>query len=146
MRIAVASDHAGFLYKEEIKKHLEKLGHDVFDAGAFSLESTHYPLYAFVAARKVASGEAELGVLVCSSGEGVMIAANKVKGIRAGIGYNDDVAHLMREHNDANMIAFGQKFMVLEDVLRRVDIFLSSSFEGGRHSERVDQIKKSELK
>lgn len=144
MRIVVASDHGGYEYKNEIKAHLEKSGHDVYDVGTFSNESVHYPIYAVSAARKVAYGEADLGVLVCTSGEGVMMAANKVKGVRAGIGYNDEVSRLLKEHNDANMIAFGQKFMALEDVLRRVDLFINSTFEEGRHSERVDLIKKTE--
>lgn len=144
MRIVVASDHGGYEYKNEIKAHLEKNGHDVYDVGTFSNESVHYPIYAVAAARKVAYGEADLGVIVCTSGEGVMMAANKVKGIRAGIGYNDEVSRLLKEHNDANMIAFGQKFMALEDVLRRVDLFINSTFEEGRHTERVNLIKKTE--
>lgn len=144
MRIVVASDHGGYEYKNEIKAHLEKNGHDVYDVGTFSNESVHYPIYAVAAARKVAYGEADLGVIVCTSGEGVMMAANKVKGIRAGIGYNDEVSRLLKEHNDANMIAFGQKFMALEDVLRRVDLFINSTFEEGRHIERVNLIKKTE--
>lgn len=145
MRIVVASDHGGFEYKNEIKAHLEKQGHDVFDVGTFSSESVHYPIYAVAAARKVALGEVDLGVVICTSGEGVMMAANKVKGVRAGIGYNDEVSRLMREHNDANVIAFGQKYMALEDVIRRVDLFIKAPFEGGRHKERVDLIKKTEL-
>ena len=144
MRIVVASDHGGYEYKYEIKAHLEKNGHDVYYVGTFSIEAVHYPIYAVAAARKVAYGEADLGVIVCTSGEGVMMAANKVKGIRAGIGYNDEVSRLLKEHNDANMIAFGQKFMALEDVLRRVDLFINSTFEEGRHTERVNLIKKTE--
>ncbi len=140
MKIVLGSDHAGLEYKLAIKKHLEEKGYECEDVGTYSKESCDYPIYGKEAARKVASGEARFGVLVCSSGEGISIAANKVPGVRCGLAYNDDVARLMRQHNDANMIAFGQSFMELEDVLRRVDIFLSTEFEGGRHARRVSEI------
>ena len=144
MKIAVGSDHGGFTYKNEIKKHLESLGHEVIDCGTYSEESCHYPVYGEAVARKVADKEADYGVVVCTSGEGIMISANKAKGVRCAMGYNDEVSALARQHNDANMIAFGQKFMKLEDVLRRVDIFLDTKFEGGRHATRVDLIKSFE--
>ena len=140
MKISIASDHAGYAYKEEIKKYLSNKGHEVVDCGTNSLESCDYPIFGKEAARKVANKEVDFGVLVCSSGEGIAIAANKVKGVRAGIAYNDDVARLMRQHNNANMISFGASFMKLEDVLRRVDIFLATEFEGGRHERRVNEI------
>ena len=140
MIITVGSDHAGFKYKEEVKKHLESLNHKVIDVGTTSLDSCNYAEFALKAAENVASGKADLGILVCSSGEGVCMAANKVKGIRCGIGYNDEVSHLTREHNNANMITFGQSFMTLEDVLRRVDTFLNAKFECGRHEKRVNTI------
>jgi ribose 5-phosphate isomerase B len=143
MRIVVASDHGGFEYKNEIRRHLEKRGFQVIDVGTFSNESVNYPDYAAAAAKKVAIGEADRGILVCTSGEGVMIAANKVKGVRAGIGYNDTVSRLLREHNDANVISFGQKFMELDDVIRRV-VFLETPFTGGRHANRVEIIKNIE--
>jgi len=144
MRIVVASDHGGFEYKNEIRRHLEKRGFQVLDVGTFSNESVNYPDYAAAAAKKVSNGDADRGILVCTSGEGVMIAANKVKGVRAGIGYNDTVSRLLREHNDANVISFGQKFMELDDVIRRVDIFLETPFNGGRHANRVEIIKNIE--
>lgn len=140
MKIAVGSDHGGLSYKEAIKEHLSKQGHEVIDVGTYSLDSCHYPLFGAEVARKVASKECEFGVVVCTSGEGICMAANKIKGIRCGIAYNDDVARLMRQHNDANVIAFGEKFMKLPDVLNRVDIFLKTEFEGGRHQTRVDMI------
>ncbi len=140
MKIALGSDHGGFEYKEAIKKHLLDLGYEVEDVGTNSKDSCHYPIFGINAAKLVASGKCDFGVLVCTSGEGISIAANKVKGIRCGIAYNDDVAHLIREHNDANMVAFGQKFMELDDVIRRVDIFLNSEFMGGRHADRVNII------
>lgn len=140
MKIAVGSDHGGFEYKNAIAKHLKELGHEVIDVGTYSLDSCHYPLYGAEVAKKVASKECRFGVVVCTSGEGISIAANKIHGVRCGIAYNDDVARLMRQHNDANVISFGQKFMTLEDVLRRVDIFLNTEFEGGRHLTRVEMI------
>lgn len=140
MKISIASDHAGYAYKEEIKKYLANKGHEVIDCGTHSTDSCDYPIFGKAAATKVANKEVDFGILVCSSGEGIAIAANKVKGVRAGIAYNDDVARLMRQHNNANMIAFGASFMKLEDVLKRVDIFLATEFEGGRHERRVNEI------
>ena len=140
MKIVVGSDHAGYDYKIEIKKHLEKLGHQVEDVGTHSKESCDYPIFGRAAAEKVAKKEADFGILVCSSGEGIAISANKIKGVRCGLAYNDDVARLIRQHNDANMIAFGQSFMELADVIRRVDIFLATQHEGGRHARRVSEI------
>lgn len=140
MKIAIGSDHAGYARKEEVKEYLEKQGHTVIDVGTHSLESCDYPIFGIECAKKVASKEADFGVLVCSSGEGIMMAANKVKGIRAGLAYNDDVARLIRQHNNANMIAFGATFMSKEEVIRRVQIFLDTPFEGGRHERRVNEI------
>lgn len=140
MKISIGSDHAGFKYKEEIKKYLEGKGHEVIDCGTNSLESCDYPIFGRAAAELVAKGEVKYGVLVCSSGEGIMMAANKVKGVRCGLAYNDDVTRLIRQHNNANMIAFGASFMELKDVLRRIDLFLSTEFEGGRHERRVSEI------
>ena len=140
MIIAIGSDHAGYLYKEEIKKYLTKKGYTLLDKGTNSTESCDYPLFGKSAAEEVAKGNADFGILVCSSGEGIMISANKIKGIRCGLGYNDDVARLLREHNNANMISFGANFMELKDVLRRIDIFLSTPFAGGRHERRVNEI------
>ena len=140
MKIAVGCDHGGLDYKNAIKDYLEKQGHEVIDVGTYTLDSCHYPIYGEAVARKVASGECDYGVVVCTSGEGISMAANKVKGVRCGIAYNDEVARLMREHNNANVISFGQKFMALEDVLRRVDIFLNTEFAGGRHATRVEMI------
>lgn len=144
MKIAFACDHGGIIVKNVILEHLRKKGYEVIDCGTFSSESCHYPEFAHLAATKVKEGEAEKGILVCSSGEGVAIVANKVKGIRCGIGYNDEVSHLIVEHNHANMIAFGAKFMSQEDILRRIDIFLGAKEEHGRHDIRVRMIEKFE--
>ena len=140
MKIALGGDHAGYNQKNKIKEHLINKGYEVIDVGTNSLDSCDYPIFGIAAAKEVASGNAEYGILVCSSGEGIMMSANKVKGIRCGIGYNDDVARLTREHNNANMIAFGASFMNDEDVIRRVDIFLNTEFAGGRHARRVGEI------
>lgn len=140
LKIAIGSDHGGLEYKNAIKDHLENKGYKVVDVGTYTKDSCHYPLFGAEVARKVASKECDYGVVVCTSGEGISMAANKIKGVRCGIAYNDDVARLMRQHNNANVISFGQAFMNLEDVLRRVDIFLNTPFEGERHQIRVDLI------
>ena len=144
LRIAIGSDHGGVDQKDEVVKYLESKGYEVKDVGTNSHESCHYPLYGAEVGRLVASKKCDFGIVICTSGEGIAIAANKIKGVRCGIAYNDEVARLMRQHNDANVISFGQKFMELEDVLRRVDIFLSTEFEGGRHQTRVDMISELE--
>lgn len=140
MKIAFACDHGGFVAKDCVVSHLKKNGYEVIDFGTFSEESCNYPEFAFKASEAVASGECDKGILICSSGEGVCMCANKVKGIRCGIAYNDDVAHLIVEHNHANMVAFGAKFMSVEDIIRRVDIFLASEPQTGRHDKRVGMI------
>ena len=140
MKISLGSDHAGYTVKEEIKKYLTCKGYEVLDVGTNSTDSCDYPVFAKAAAKLVSEGTAKYGVLVCSSGEGIMMTANKVKGVRCGLAYNDDVARLIRQHNNANMIAFGANFMKLEDIIKRIDIFLSTDFEGGRHERRVSEI------
>lgn len=142
MTISFGCDHGGFPYKEAVLKHLKEKGYEVLDFGTFSTESCHYPEFAFPAAEAIHDHKAEKGILICSSGEGVSMCANKVKGIRCGIGYDDDVSHLIVEHNHAQMIAFGAKFMKLEDVLRRIDIFLEAKPLEGRHDIRVAEIDK----
>ena len=140
MKLSLGCDHGGYLLKEEIKTYLLSLGHEVVDCGTNSLDSCNYPVFARAAAKKVASKECELGILVCTSGEGVSMTANKVKGVRCGLVYNIDVAHLIREHNDANMMAIGAKFTSLETAKEYVDTFLNAKFEGGRHVLRVQLI------
>lgn len=140
MKLSFACDHGGIIVKDAIISHLVSLGHEVVDCGTYSDASCNYPEFAFAAAIKVASGEVDKGILVCSSGEGISIAANKVKGIRCGIGYNDTVSQLLVEHNHANMIAFGAKYMSEEEILRRIDIFLNAEEQPGRHQIRVAEI------
>lgn len=141
MKIAIGSDHGGFLLKEELKKYLMDKGFDVTDVGTFSLDSCHYPEYAVKCAKLVSDGTCRFGVIVCTTGEGVIMAANKIKGVRAGIAYNADVARLMREHNDANVIAFGAKYVNGEEAIARLNEFLNAEFLGGRHQIRVQMIK-----
>ena len=140
LRIAIGSDHGGVDLKEEVFKHLKAKGYEVIDVGTNSHDSCHYPIYGAAVADLVAKQECEFGIVICTSGEGIAIAANKVNGVRCGIGYNDEVAKLMRQHNDANVISFGAKFMSNEEILRRTLIFLDTPFEGGRHQNRVQMI------
>lgn len=144
LKIAIGADHGGFELKEQIVAFLKEEGHEVLDVGTNSKESCHYPVFAKQAAALVANKDCDYGVLICTTGEGIMMAANKIKGIRCGIGYNDESTELMRKHNDANMISFGAKFTSIDDAKRRILIFLSTEFEGGRHQTRVDLIKSFE--
>ncbi len=146
MKIAVGSDHAGFELKEAIKKHLIDEGYEVMDEGTHSLDRVDYPIFGAKVAHDVVEGKVVFGIVCCGSGEGISIAANKIKGIRCGIGYNDEVSRLLRAHNDANMIAFAGRFMTPNEVLPRVDMFLTTPFDGGRHLSRVQEIKDLEDK
>ncbi|MCI2068173.1 MAG: RpiB/LacA/LacB family sugar-phosphate isomerase [Bacilli bacterium] len=141
VKIAIGCDHGGVELKKYLLDNLLKEGYEVTDCGTYTTDSVNYPYYAFAVANKVASGEVNYGVVICRSGEGVSIAANKVKGIRCGIGYNEEVSHLMKEHNDANMIAFGADFITKEDALRNLHTFLAATFLQGHHQIRVDMIK-----
>ena len=138
--IAIGSDHAGYEYKREVNTYLVSKGFNVLDVGCDSPESTHYPIYGKKVGELVSEGKAFMGIVICSSGEGIMMAANKVKGVRAGLVYNDDVARLLKEHNDANVLAFGANFMSLDDIKKRIDIYLNSEFLGGRHETRKNMI------
>lgn len=140
MNIAIGSDHAGFGYKSSLAEYLVSLGHTVVDKGTYDTQSADYPDYAVAVAQAVASGEAVAGVLVCGSGIGVSIAANKVKGVRAANCVTEEMARLARQHNDANVVAVGQR-LVSEDEARAIVVaFLDTSFEGGRHERRVEKI------
>lgn len=140
MKIAIGADHAGFTLKEELKTALLQAGHDVIDHGTSSLESTDYPDFAAKVARQVGRGEAERGILVCSTGVGMSIAANKVHGVRAALAYNDDEVALTRSHNNANVLAFGAKYTTPASAMAMTEIFLNTPFDGGRHERRVGKI------
>lgn len=141
MKIAIGSDHGGFLLKEDIKKYLLANNFEVIDVGTNSLDSCHYPEFAVKCSNLVQDGSCRFGVIVCTTGEGVVMAANKIKGIRAGLAYNSEVARLMREHNDANIIAFGAKYTTIEEAIDRLNEFLNANFLKGRHEIRVQMIK-----
>jgi len=140
IKVVLGSDHGGYDYKLKLIDELKNDGYEVIDVGTFSKDSCNYAYFAIEAAKKISNKEADFGILVCNSGEGVCIAANKVNGVRCGIGYNDEVAQLMRQHNNANMISFGAHFMSYDEVLKRVNLFLKTPFEGGRHEVRVNTI------
>lgn len=140
MKIAVGADHAGFTAKEEVKAWLQDWGHDVDDVGTHGLDPVDYPAYAVRVARRVATGDDDLGVLVCGSGIGVCIAANKVPGIRAAYATDTYSAKMARAHNDANVLCLGARVTGPELMKELLAGFLASSFEGGRHQRRVDQI------
>jgi ribose 5-phosphate isomerase B len=140
MKIAVGSDHAGFGLKQKVRPILESAGHEVVDVGANTDESTDYPRYAAKAARMVADGEAERAVLVCGSGVGVSIVANKVEGVRAVNAHDPDEAEMSRRHNDANVLALSGRRMEAAGATEIVERFLETEFEGGRHARRVGQI------
>lgn len=140
MNIAIGNDRNGIDYKNRLTAHLESLGHSVVNCGTDEDFPADYPVHGERVGRMVASGECDRGIVICATGIGICISADKVNGVRAGMAYNDDVARLMRVHNDANVIGFGQDFMTYEEVERRTDIFLTTDFAGGYHSTRVQQI------
>lgn len=140
MKIVIANDHAAVELKKEILEYVKELGHEVINFGTDSYESCNYPEYGEKAARAVASGEADCGILICGTGVGISIAANKVKGIRAAVCSEPVTARLVKEHNNANIIAFGARIVGPEMAKEIVKAYLSAEFLGGRHEMRVDMI------
>lgn len=140
MKISIASDHAGFEQKQQLAAYLKGKGHEVIDRGPDSDDRVDYPDYAVPVARDVASGDAERGVLVCGTGIGMAMAADKVPGIRAANVVRADFAVLCREHNDANVITLSGRFVTLEENEAILDAFLTTDFAGGRHAGRVAKI------
>lgn len=140
MPLAIGSDHAGFEYKEALIKILSAHGWQVADKGTHSLDSTDYPDYAHPVAAMVESGEAAVGILVCGSGNGVCMTANKHAGIRAALCWNEELAILARQHNNANVLCIPSRFVSIEVAIAMADAFLSTAFEGGRHEKRVNKI------
>jgi len=140
-RIVLSSDHAAIDLRKAIAAHIADQGYEVVDIGPTTPQSTDYPAHGEAAAKAVASGDCALGIVLCGTGQGIMMAANKVKGIRCGVCADPFSARMIREHNDANMLALGAR--VVGDMLAReiVDAFLGATFEGGRHATRVDMIK-----
>ena len=138
--IALGCDHGGYALMQSVKAHLDELGLEYKDYGTYSTDSCDYPVYAKAAANAVASGECEKGILICGTGIGISIAANKVKEIRAALCSDCFSAEMTRRHNDANMLAMGARVLGEGLALKIVDIFLTTEFDGGRHARRVDMI------
>ncbi len=138
--VAIGSDHAGFEYKEQVKAALEANGWKVEDKGAFSCDSVDYPDFAHPVAQDVAGGKAAFGILICGSGNGVCITANKYKDIRAALCWNEELAALARQHNNANILCMPARFTTVEQCKAMTSVFSETSFEGGRHEKRVSKI------
>jgi ribose 5-phosphate isomerase B len=139
-KIAIGSDHAGYEAKELAKRELLGLGVEVLDKGAHGLDSVDYPDFGAAVGLAVSSGEVERGVLICGSGIGISMAANKVAGVRAALCWNEETARLAREHNDANILCFGARFIEPELAARMVRVFMETEFAGGRHAKRVEKL------
>ncbi len=144
MRVALASDHAGFSEKERLKPLLKELGLEVDDFGTSSEVSVDYPDFARKVAESVANGEAEQGILVCGSGTGMAISANKVPGVRAAVAWSEEIARLARQHNDANVLAIGARTTPQGEIPNIVRAWFAQKFDGGRHAERVSKINQIE--
>jgi ribose 5-phosphate isomerase B len=140
MRISIGADHAGFLLKESLRRKLAADGHEVTDRGANSEQSCDYPVFAAAVGQDVASGAADRGILVCGTGVGMSIAANKIDGVRAAMAASEDHVRLAREHNDANVLTLGARTHDASAAAQFVDAFLRTEFLGGRHARRVAQI------
>lgn len=139
-RIVLSSDHAALDLRPKIAAHIQALGYEAVDIGPTTSESTHYPKHGQAAAERVASGDCELGIILCGTGQGIMMAANKVLGIRCGVCMDTFSARMIREHNNANMLSMGVRVVGEGLALDIVDAFLNANFEGGRHATRVDMI------
>ena len=144
MKVVLGSDHNGVKFKQLLIDHLRAEGYEIDDAGPVGSDSVDYPDYAFAAAEKVSRGEAERGILICGSGIGMSMAANKVFGVRAALCFTPQSAALTRQHNDANVLALAGWQSDASDVLQIVDTFLTTEFDGGRHARRVDKISEYE--
>ncbi|HRH42603.1 MAG TPA: ribose 5-phosphate isomerase B [Pyrinomonadaceae bacterium] len=144
MKIAIGADHAGYEVKEKIKKQLEEMNLEVEDLGTNSTESVDYPNFGAAVGREVASGKADQGIVVCGSGIGINIAANKIHGIRAAQAWNEETARLAREHNNANVLSIGARVLPAEEIPKIVKAWFDAKFLGGRHEGRVEKISELE--
>ncbi len=140
MGLAIGSDHAGFELKQQIIDYFERNDIDYTDYGTDSLDSVDYPDFGVLVGKKVAAGEHERGIIMCGTGIGISISANKIRGARAALCTSDYMAEMSRKHNNANIIAFGGRTTTVDMAVRMIHIFLDTEFEGGRHAERVDKI------
>jgi ribose 5-phosphate isomerase B len=140
MKISIAADHAGFALKEKLRQKLVGEGHEVVDFGSASAESCDYPDFAQPVGREVAQGRSDRGILVCSTGIGMAMAANKIAGVRAAPAHSEDEVRLMREHNDANVLTLGARYLDEDQAVGLIHVFLDTEFAGGRHARRVAKI------
>lgn len=140
MKIAIGCDHAAFQLKEKLKPYLTEKGYEIKDFGCYSEERADYPDYAHPVAAAVEKGEFDFGLLMCGSGNGINMTANKHKGIRSALCWNAEIAELARQHNDANILTLPARYITEEEAKRCIDKFYSSAFEGGRHADRVKKI------
>jgi ribose 5-phosphate isomerase B len=139
MKIIIGSDHAGKDIRKKVIEHLSGKGNDIIDCGTNN-DTSNYAIEGIKVAENISMKKGDLGIIICGSGVGISIAANKVKGVRAALVYNEEVAKLAREHNDANVISIGARFFEIEEIIKMIDIFISTDFEGGRHEDRVHTI------
>ena len=144
MRLAIGSDHAGFDWKEKVKAILVRLGHEVTDFGTNSKESVDYPDFGLKVARAVADGDVDYGVAICGTGNGMTMAANKIKGVRAGIALSAEMAHMTRLHNNANVLTLAQRYTPESELEEIIKQFLTTDFEGGRHIARLEKVMAAE--
>ena len=140
MKIAIGNDHAGVEVKEKIQEHLEKKGHQVINKGYDGEESVDYPDFIHPVSKEVKEKKAEMGVIVCGSGNGAAITANKHKGVRAAICWSEEIAALAKHHNNANIISIPSRFLNEKEIIKIIDVFIEAEFEGGRHERRVKKI------
>ncbi len=140
MKIAIGCDHAGFELKETLKTYLVEKGFELMDKGTYSLDSVDYPDFAHAVSIAIEKGQVGLGILICGSGNGISMAANKHAGIRAALCWKSEIASLARLHNNANILSLPARFISVEEAEEIVDTFLSTDFEGGRHANRVNKI------
>lgn len=139
-KIPIGSDHAGFAYKEIVKQYLKEKGYELEDHGTHSEDSVDYPDFAHPVAKSVSDGESTTGILICGSGEGVCMTANKHQNVRAALVWNSDIAKLTRQHNNANVICLPARFISSQQAIQFIDLFLETEFDGGRHEKRVNKI------
>lgn len=142
MRIAIGSDHGGFKLKEAVIEYLKSLSYEVVDCGCFGLDSCDYPVYAKDVCELIVKKECDKGVLICTTGIGMSITANRFEGIRAALITNEDMCRLTRQHNNSNILVMGAKYTPIDVAKKYVDIFLNTEFEGGRHERRINLIEK----
>lgn len=142
MIVSIGNDHGGVEEKKKIVEYLKSKGIEVINRGTDAKDSCDYPVFAHLVANDVVEKKADFGILICNSGEGMQMAANKHEGIRAGLIYNEETAHLVKEHNHANVITFGAKFFTADQMIKFIDVYMSAQEQGDRHQRRVDEIEK----